>query len=125
MTAQWKLEKKFTFEAAHILPHHDGKCGRLHGHSWGGSVLVTSDKLQAFGPKQGMVIDYGEIKAVLSPIIEMYLDHHFLNDSLGLENPTSEEIARWLFKRLQPMLPGLSAVIIEETCTSACIYSEA
>lgn len=118
----WKLRKKFTFEASHRLPHHDGKCRRLHGHSWVGWVTVRAEELQRQGSKAGMVVDYGDIKAAVGPLVEDYLDHHHLNETLGLENPTSEEIARWVFDRLKPGLPGLATVVIEETCTSSCTY---
>ncbi len=121
----WVLSKQFTFEAAHILPHHEGKCKRLHGHSWVGYVYVISDTLQSSGSSVGMVMDYTEIKQHLSPIVDHYLDHYFLNETLNLENPTSEEVARWIYYQLKPSLPGLYAVRIDETCTSQCVYIEA
>jgi 6-pyruvoyltetrahydropterin/6-carboxytetrahydropterin synthase len=74
------------------------------------------------GPKQGMVMDYSDIKSVLNPIVDQYLDYHYLNDSLQLENPTSEEIACWLYGKLKPPIPMLIAVEIDETCTSSCRY---
>lgn len=121
----WTLSKCFSFEAAHKLPHHSGKCSRLHGHSFQGVVYVQGDKLIESGSETGMVMDYQEIKKFLSPLIEDRLDHHFLNESLGLENPTAEEIARWIFTQLKTTgLTGLIAVEIKETCTSSCIYSE-
>lgn len=120
---EWTIYKEFRFEAAHRLPHHDGKCARLHGHSWVGRVYVRGQKLIESGPKQGMVMDFGDIKGYLKPIVEEFLDHHYLNESLGLENPTSEEVARWVFERLETAgMPGLSAVEIRETCTSGARY---
>jgi 6-pyruvoyltetrahydropterin/6-carboxytetrahydropterin synthase len=122
----WVLEKKFTFEAAHKLPNHDGKCARLHGHSWVGVVRVVGTALKKVGPKSGMVMDYASIKSVLQPIIDEYLDHRYLNETLGkdadIENPTSEEIARWLYEKLWGIIPGVESVTIEETCTSSCTY---
>lgn len=118
----WTLRKSFTFEAAHLLPHHDGKCARLHGHSWKMTVEVGSDRLEVRGPKRGMVMDFGELKAVVAPLVEQKLDHFYLNDSLVMENPTSENVARWIFDKLAPKLPMLRAVIIHETCTAACRY---
>ena len=118
----WLLEKEFLFEAAHMLPKHDGKCARLHGHSWKGRVVIKCDSLCGEGPKQGMVIDYSDISAKLKPMNESYLDHHYLNETLGLVAPTSEEVARWVYNHLEPQLPGLYQVIIEETCTSRCTY---
>lgn len=118
----WTLRKSFTFEAAHLLPYHDGKCARLHGHSWKMTVEVGADRLEVRGPKRGMVMDFGELKAVVAPLIEQKLDHFYLNDSLVMENPTSENVARWVFDQLAPKLPMLRAVIINETCTAACRY---
>lgn len=120
----WVLAKEFTFEAAHRLPHHDGKCRRLHGHSWKGLVYVSAATLHQDGAKRGMVMDYSEIKAMLKPLVDDYLDHHFLNDTLKLENPTSELVAQWIYNRLtESGLRGLLAVEIRETCTSRCVYT--
>lgn len=122
---EWVLFKEFYFEAAHTLPNHDGKCSRLHGHSWAGRVYVKSPSLIRTGPKQGMVMDFSDVKAYLRPIVEDFLDHHDLNRTTGLENPTSEEIARWIYERLEESgLPGLHAVEIRETCTSGCRYQK-
>jgi 6-pyruvoyltetrahydropterin/6-carboxytetrahydropterin synthase len=121
---RWTLAKKFTFEAAHYLPHHDGKCRRLHGHSWVGYVYCQGSALQTEGSKQGMVLDYSTLKQYLNPLVDDYLDHHYLNDTTGIESPTSEQIAQWIYDRLQEAgLPGLVAVRIDETCTSRCVYS--
>ena len=119
----WIISKKFRFEAAHRLPHHDGKCQRLHGHSFVGKVFLKSISLQPEESQAGMVLDYGIIKKYLEPMTEKYLDHHYLNESTHLENPTSEELARWIFNYLQEDgLESLYAVEIRETCTSACTY---
>ncbi len=120
----WLLSKEFTFEASHQLMHHDGKCARLHGHSWKGFVYVKGDTLQVNGCKQGMIMDYSEIKAVLSPIVNDFLDHWHLNDRLQMENPTSENVAKWIYEQME--LAGLPvvAVRIDETCTSRCVYSK-
>lgn len=120
----WILSKDFTFEASHQLPHHDGKCARLHGHSWRGTVYVEGDKLVESGSKQDMVMDFKEIKDYLNPLIEGYLDHHHLNSTTQLENPTSERVAQWVYERLEDGgLKGLIAVCIQETCTSRCFYT--
>ncbi len=120
---EWTIYKEFRFEAAHRLPHHDGKCTRLHGHSWLGRVYVRGKELIKSGPKQGMVMDFGDVKGFLNPIVEEFLDHHYLNESLGLENPTSEEVARWVFERLEAAgMPGLVVVEISETSTSGARY---
>ena len=116
------LSKSFRFEASHCLPHHQGKCARLHGHSWVGKVYCQGEQLQREGGEAGMLLDYARIKAVLKPLLEQHLDHWHLNESTGLENPTSEALARWIFEQLQPQLPWLVAVEIQETCTSSCFY---
>lgn len=116
------LKKRFKFEASHQLPNHDGKCARLHGHSWVMVIWVEGDRLITEGCKQGMVIDFGDISKVVKPLVNDYLDHYHLNDSTGLINPTSESIAVWVYKRLKPSLDYLYAVEIQETCTSSCIY---
>lgn len=121
---QWLIYKEFYFEAAHKLPHHDGKCRRLHGHSWVGRVYIKGTSLIPEGSKQGMLMDYGDIKAYIQPLLDNYLDHYYLNETTGLENPTSEEIAKWIFQKLEMSgLPNLSAVEIQETCTSGCRYT--
>ncbi|HBK57500.1 MAG TPA: 6-carboxytetrahydropterin synthase QueD [Xanthomonadales bacterium] len=111
--------KIFTLEIAHRLPNvPDGhKCARLHGHSLRVEIRVTGTP----DPHTGWVMDFADIKAAFRPLFEQ-LDHHYLNDIPGLENPTSEIIARWLWQRLQPALPGLSEVIVHETCTAGARY---
>lgn len=119
----WLVYKEFRFEAAHRLPHHDGKCRRLHGHSWTGRIYVEGEQLKTEGSQKGMVIDFGKISAYLNPILEDYLDHHYLNETTGLENPTSEAIAEWIYHQISLRgLPGLHSVEIRETCTSGARY---
>lgn len=119
----YSLRKEFKFEASHVLPNHDGKCSRLHGHSWRGWVIVEGNTLENKGPKVGMLIDYGAISMAVKPMVEKFLDHYHLNDSIpGMQNPTSECIAKWVFDYLNPKIPMLAAVEINETCTSACTY---
>lgn len=116
------LTKKFKFEAAHKLPYHDGKCGRLHGHSWECKIVVEGNNINKIGPKSGMLIDYSDISNIVKPLIENYLDHHYLNETLNLENPTSELVAEWIYNYLKPKLPILKYVVIKETCSSECKY---
>ena len=113
------LAKTFRFESAHRLPHvpEGHKCGRLHGHSFRFEVVVTGPA-DAHG---GWVLDYGDISDVVRPIVDQ-LDHRYLNDIAGLENPTSEVLCAWLWQRLAPQLAGLSAITVRETCTTACTY---
>jgi 6-pyruvoyltetrahydropterin/6-carboxytetrahydropterin synthase len=122
---EWSLYKEFRFEAAHRLPHYDGKCRRLHGHSWVGRVYVKGHTLVSEGAKVGMLIDYGDLQDYIQPLLDDYLDHYYLNESTGLENPTSELIAKWIYDKLEILgLPGLWAVEIRETCTSGARYSK-
>jgi 6-pyruvoyltetrahydropterin/6-carboxytetrahydropterin synthase len=115
-----ELFTEFTFEAAHRLPNvaPEHKCARLHGHSYRIVVHVEGP----VGVESGMVIDFADIKAAVKPIVDEHLDHYYLNDVPGLENPTSENLARWLWQKLLPGLPLLSAIQVRETCTSGCVY---
>ncbi len=120
---EWLIYKEFRFEAAHQLPYHDGKCRRLHGHSWVGRVYVQGNHLIEGGAKQGMLIDFGEIEQYIQPLLDNFLDHYFLNETMGLESPTSEAIAKWIFEKLEKEgLKGLHSVEIRETCTSGARY---
>jgi 6-pyruvoyltetrahydropterin/6-carboxytetrahydropterin synthase len=122
---EWLIYKEFRFEAAHRLPHHDGKCQRLHGHSWIGRVYIRGDQLISTGPKQGMLMDFSQLKQYMQPLLDNYLDHHYLNETTGLENPTCEAMAQWIFEQLEKAgLPGLIAIEIQETCTSGTRYSK-
>lgn len=114
-----EIYKEFQFEAAHRLPNvpQGHKCARLHGHSF----LVRLCVQGVAEEPSGWVMDFGDLKAHFKPLYEQ-LDHFYLNDIPGLENPTSENIARWIWRHLKPELPELSRVEIRETCTSGCIY---
>lgn len=116
-----RISKTFAFDAAHQLPHHDGKCARLHGHTYS-VTLVLDGPVQTEGPKRGMVFDYGDIKAAFKPLLDGYLDHHYLNETTGLENPTGELLAEWIGQRLIPSLPLLVAVSVSETCTTSATW---
>ncbi len=115
-----ELIKEFTFEAAHRLPGvpSDHRCARLHGHSYRVLVHISGE----VDPVSGMVMDFADVTAAFKPIINEYLDHYYLNEVPGLENPTSENLACWIWRRLSPTLPMLSAVEVRETCTSGVIY---
>jgi 6-pyruvoyltetrahydropterin/6-carboxytetrahydropterin synthase len=118
----YRLEKSFVFQAAHKLCHHDGKCARLHGHSFVGRIVCEGRMLVIRGPKIGMLLDYGEMSGLLDAIIEQYLDHWYLNETLETDSPTSEFIAKWIYDKIKKHLPMLTEVIIEETCTCRCVY---
>lgn len=115
-----ELTKDYRFEAAHRLPMvaPDHKCARMHGHSFRIEVGVTGD----VDPRAGWLIDFGDITAVVEPLLRSELDHRSLNDVPGLENPTSEQLCQWLWKRLSPRIAGLSVITVHETCTARCTY---
>jgi 6-pyruvoyltetrahydropterin/6-carboxytetrahydropterin synthase len=114
-----EIFRRFTFEAAHRLPHVPAghKCARLHGHSFAVTVAVAGP----VGADTGWIMDFAELKAAFAPL-HAQLDHNYLNEIPGLENPTSENLARWIWQRLQPRLPQLARVEVQETCQSGCIY---
>jgi 6-pyruvoyltetrahydropterin/6-carboxytetrahydropterin synthase len=111
--------RAFTVEAAHRLPNvpPGHKCSRLHGHSFRIEVHVSG----AVDEHTGWVMDFAVVKAAFQPLFDQ-LDHHYLNDVAGLENPTSENLARWIWRELKVSLPALSKIVIHETCTSGCSY---
>ena len=114
-----ELRKTFQIEAAHRLPNVPvgHKCARLHGHSWLIEVAIEGP----IGDDTGWVMDFADLKAAFQPIYD-WIDHHYLNDIPGLENPTSERLAIWIWNELKPRLPLLSELVIAETCTSRCVY---
>lgn len=114
-----RLVKSFGFEAAHWLPSfpEGHKCRRMHGHSFMVEVVVAGE----VPPERGYLIDFADIRKVIDPV-QKSLDHYCLNEIPGLENPTSEVLAGWIWQRLAPQLPILAEVIVHETCTSRCHY---
>ena len=114
-----ELRKTFQFEAAHLLPQlpKAHKCRRLHGHSFKVEVVVAGE----CDPKLGWLMDYADIAEAFRQIWEK-LDHRYLNEIPGLENPTSENLAAWIWQRLQPQLPWLTEVVVAETCQSRCVF---
>jgi 6-pyruvoyltetrahydropterin/6-carboxytetrahydropterin synthase len=114
-----RLVRDFSFEAAHRLPNAPAghKCGRLHGHSFRVSVVCEGE----IDPHSGWLVDFAKIKEGMTPVLDN-LDHHYLNEIEGLENPTAENLARWIWLRLKPALPQLSEIQVAETCTARCEY---
>lgn len=117
--AAMEIFKVFHIEAAHRLPNLPAghKCGRLHGHSFRIKIYIRGEP----DPATGWIVDFAELKAAFTPVFEQ-LDHHYLNEVSGLENPTSEHLARWIWQHLQASLPALSKVVVAETCTTGCVY---
>lgn len=118
-----EIFKRFTFEAAHRLPNvpPGHKCARLHGHSFAVEIHLRGP----VGETSGWVLDFADIAAAWQPLHAL-LDHNYLNEIEGLDNPTSELLARWIWRRVQPSLPGLRRVVVQETCNSgaACDVDE-
>lgn len=114
-----EIYKAFTIEAAHRLPNlpDDHKCSRLHGHSFNIEIHVSGE----VDTTTGWVMDFAEISKAFQPLFKQ-LDHHYLNEIEGLENPTSENLAKWIWQQLKSELSLLSSVVVKETCTAGCIY---
>ena len=113
------LSKTFHFEAAHTLPNvpPGHQCARMHGHSYKVEVSVAGE----VGAESGWLMDHSEISKAVKPVVAR-LDHRYLNDIPGLENPTFEQLAGWLWRELKPQLPLISEITIHETPTSRCVY---
>lgn len=114
-----EIFKEFIIEAAHRLPNvpTGHKCGRLHGHSFRIEVHVRGP----IDPTMGWIIDFTDIKAAFKATEDL-IDHRYLNEVPGLENPTSENLAKWIWAQILPSLPLLSKVVVRETCTTGCVY---
>lgn len=114
-----QLSRDYHFEAAHRLPRVPAthKCSRVHGHSYRVTLTLTG----TIDPDMGWLLDFADIDRVVDPVIAR-IDHQLLNEVPGLENPTSELLAVWLWRAIQPGLPGLTEVMVAETPTSRCVY---
>jgi 6-pyruvoyltetrahydropterin/6-carboxytetrahydropterin synthase len=112
-----RLTRSYRFEAAHFLPKvpPGHKCANMHGHSYNVDVVIEGD----IDSETGWLMDFAEIDVHVSPLIKQ-LDHHVLNEVEGLQNPTSELLAVWLWQRLH-RLP-LAEVTVSETVASSCTY---
>ncbi len=107
-----RITQAFTFEAAHRLPNvpEGHRCRRMHGHSYRVELRLAGD----VDPTSGFVVDFFDVESAFAPLLTR-LDHHCLNDVEGLENPTAEHIAMWIWNRTKPLLPLLDAVLVYET----------
>ena len=114
-----EIFENFKIDAAHCLPNvpEGHKCARMHGHSFQIEIHIRGP----VDPKFGWVIDFADISKAFYPISEE-LDHKCLNEISGLENPTSENLAKWIWNRLKPALPPLKKIIVQESERSGCIY---
>lgn len=115
----YRITKEFTFDAAHWLPNvpEGHQCGRLHGHTYTVILAVEGD----VDATMGWIVDFAELKGAFKPLEKM-MDHHCLNDIEGLENPTAENMARWIYDRVKPELTQLADVTVKETPKTSSIY---
>jgi 6-pyruvoyltetrahydropterin/6-carboxytetrahydropterin synthase len=113
------IEKDFSFDSAHFLPNTPPghKCGRLHGHTYYITVGIQNELI----PHVGWVMDFGDIKKIINPLIEK-LDHQLLNSIPGLENPTAEVMAKFIYNHIKPLLSDLHYIKVQETPTARCIF---
>ena len=113
------IYKRFHIEAAHRLPNVPAghKCARLHGHSYAVDIHVSGE----LHHELGWVIDFADIKVAFQPLFDQ-LDHRYLNEVEGLENPTIENMAAWFWRKLEPDCPGLCEIVIHETPTARCTF---
>jgi 6-pyruvoyltetrahydropterin/6-carboxytetrahydropterin synthase len=111
-----RLDVEFYFAGAHRLPRYEGPCFRVHGHNYRFFVTVEGE----VDPRSGMIADFGEIKRLVREHVLARVDHRNLNDVL--ENPTAENIARWIWEVLEPALPGLAEVRLFEIPDSCVTY---
>ena len=114
-----ELTRSYEIDAAHRLPSvpKGHKCSRMHGHGFRIEVTVRGK----VGKRTGWVMDYAEVDDAVRPLVDA-LDHRTLNDIPGLENPTSETLAAWLWERLSPRLGGLHEVAVSESARARCAY---
>lgn len=107
-----KISQAFKFEAAHRLPNvpETHRCHRLHGHSYRVEIRLEGP----VDPHNGFVVDFFELEAAFAVVTDA-LDHRYLNDIVGLKNPTAENIAVWIWDRLNANLSGLCSVRVYET----------
>jgi len=113
------LIKEYRFEAAQTLPTAPAghKCRGMHGHSFKIEIAVTGK----VDPQIGWVYDHAEISKAMNPLIDL-LDHSYLNEIEGLDNPTIENICAWFWRKLEPQLPGISEIVLYETPTARCVF---
>lgn len=120
----YELEKIYTFEAGHVMTHHDGKCSRPHGHSYILKVRLRCKELIPSGPKTNMVMDFYDLNQIVRPMIEEFFDHRWLNETLNSSSPSVEFIAKWIYDYLKPRLPLLYSIALNETASALVTYRE-
>lgn len=122
----WEIEKEVKFEAAHFMPHYEGPCRHIHGHSWRVRVVLRLYELHEAGPLKGMSIDFSEIKSPLETHVVNRLDHSGLNDIVSYEAPSCEVLSRWIFEQLEVHAPHVAMhvykVVVHETSVNTVTY---
>jgi len=111
-----QIEAEFTFAAAHRLPRYQGKCFNLHGHNYRFQVVLRGEP----NPYSGILVDFGDVDKAVKELVLDKVDHTNLNDFI--ENPTAENIAAWMWHRLEGKLPGLFEVRLWEVPPSCVVY---
>lgn len=119
----FELEKSFFFAAGHQLVNHQGACARKHGHTYKLTLNLQTKLLQSSGPQTNMYMDFADIEVMMKDLLDNYLDHHWLNDTLQTNAPTMEFIAKWVFDQVKPRLPQLVSVAISIP-QNRIVYSE-
>lgn len=117
-----EISRSYRIEAAHRLPNlpADHKCARLHGHSFEITLAVRGE----LDPRLGWIVDFAAIDEAFAPVFAV-LDHRYLNEIAGLENPTSELLARWVLERVRLPQGTLASVTVAENCSSRCtVYAD-
>lgn len=122
----YRLMRRFSFEASHVLTYYEGACSRLHGHTWQGELWIMARHLKGSGSEEGMVIDFKRLAVAIDMVLRQ-LDHQHLNDSLGMKQPTSERVCKWLYDAFVTVLTQygtltVEKVVLEETRDSRCEY---
>lgn len=114
-----EIFKQFTFDSAHFLPNvpPGHKCREMHGHTYRLVVHLEGE----LDKNLGWVMDFADVNRVIDPIVKR-IDHQLLNNIEGLENPTCERIAVWLWDQIKPQIPLLCRIVLHETPTSGVVY---
>jgi 6-pyruvoyltetrahydropterin/6-carboxytetrahydropterin synthase len=118
MPMDMSLSVDFHFCAAHLLPHYQGQCSRLHGHNYILQVTLAGRP----SPKDGMIRDFDEVKKTVSEKVISKVDHYYLNDIV--ENPTAENLCLWMWDQLEPMIPGIREIKLWETPEYCVTYKK-
>lgn len=118
----YELEKTFCFEAAHFVRTCEGKCQRIHGHSFQLTLKLRADQLAQEGAEKNMIVNLLKLDELVGPMLDTYLDHRLLNETLACESPTLEFMAHWIYHFLKPKLTPLFAVTLSAGNQTSATY---